>query len=274
MTDGVGKVVAVHPVDEFLLSEGRDVVWELYHENSKISRAEPHVYFGRHPDDRTIVTMMRGLREVKPYTDREKIALPARLPPSNVSLDEALLGRESARGFGSVPVQLAELAAVLQYAQSITRDNVDTDFPRPFRVTPSGGALYPLELYVWARRVDGLPAGLYHYDARDHNLDVLGAVDLEHAFVQQDLVKAAAAAILVSAIFFRSVFKYGERGYRFVLLEAGHVVQNALLAARGHDLAAVPVGGYVDREVDRAMGLDGLHESVVYCMLLGPREGT
>jgi len=274
VTDGVGKVVAVHPVDEFLLSEGRDVVWELYHENSKISRAEPHVYFGRHPDDRTIVTMMRGLREVKPYTDREKIALPARLPPSNVSLDEALLGRESARGFGSVPVQLAELAAVLQYAQSITRDNVDTDFPRPFRVTPSGGALYPLELYVWARRVDGLPAGLYHYDARDHNLDVLGAVDLEHAFIQQDLVKAAAAAVLVSAIFFRSVFKYGERGYRFVLLEAGHVVQNALLAARGHDLAAVPVGGYVDREVDRAMGLDGLHESVVYCMLLGPREGT
>jgi len=77
----------------------------------------------------------------------------------------------------------------------------------------------------------------------------------------------------VSAIFFRSVFKYGERGYRFVLLEAGHVMQNALLAARGQDLAAVPIGGYVDREVDRAVALDGLHESVVYCMLLGPREG-
>jgi SagB-type dehydrogenase family enzyme len=274
VTAGFGKVVAVHPVDAFLLSEGRDVVWELYHENSKVSRAEPHIYFGRHPPDRTIVTMMEGLREVKPYTDREKLALPARMPASKISLDEALLGRESARGFGSAPIDLADLAAVLRCAQSVTRDNVDTAFPRPFRTAPSGGALYPLELYVWARRVDGLPAGLYHYDPRDHNLDVLGAVDLESAFVQQDLAKAAAAAILVSAIFFRSVFKYGERGYRFVLLEAGHVVQNALLAAAGRDLAAVPIGGYLDREIDRAAGLDGLHESVVYCMLLGSREGT
>jgi SagB-type dehydrogenase family enzyme len=274
VTTGPEEVVAVHPVDAFLLSEGQDIVWELYHENSKVSRAEPHIYFGRHPPDRTVVTMMEGLREVKPYTDREVVALPAHLPSSTVSLDDALLGRESARGFGFAPIDVADLAAVLRCAQSMTRDNADTAFPRPFRTTPSGGALYPLELYVWARRVDGLPAGLYHYDARDHELDVLGAVDLESAFVQQELVSAAAAAILVSAIFFRSVFKYGERGYRFVLLEAGHVVQNALLAAGGRSLAAVPVGGYVDREVDRAIGLDGLHESVVYSMLLGSRAGA
>jgi hypothetical protein len=94
----------MHPVDEFLLSEGRDVVWELYHENSKISRAEPHVYFGRHPDDRTIVTMMRGLREVKPYTDREKIALPARLPPSNVRAWVRVCPRSIGRAGRSSPV--------------------------------------------------------------------------------------------------------------------------------------------------------------------------
>jgi SagB-type dehydrogenase family enzyme len=126
-----------------------------------------------------------------------------------------------------------------------------------------------LELYAWAKSVDGLPPGLYHYDPYQHELDDLGPVDLQAAFVQQDLVGAAAAGILICSVFFRSVFKYGERGYRFVLLEAGHVAQNALLACQGRGLAAVPVGGYFDRDLDRAIGLDGLHESVIYALLLG-----
>ncbi len=259
----------MHPVDAFLLAEGDDVVWELFHENSKTSRAEPHVYFGRHPSDRTVVAMMAGLREVKPYTDRDTVPLPAPASLSAVSLDDALLSRQSARAFGPGTLSLDHLATVLSNAQGVTRDNTDTTFPRPFRAVPSGGALYPLELYIWARSVAGLPAGLYHYDPHDHSLDVLGELAIADAFVQQDLVHSAAAVVLVSAVFFRSVFKYGDRGYRFVLIEAGHLVQNALLTAGGLGLAAVPVGGYFDREVDRALGLDGLHESVVYSMLLG-----
>jgi SagB-type dehydrogenase family enzyme len=262
----------MHPVDSFLLREGDGVVWELFHENSKTSHAEPHLYFGHHPSDATVVQMMRGLRDVKPYTDRNKLSLPEEDPASTATLDDALLGRVSARRFGSSPILLGDLGAVLRRMQSVTRDNKDTDYPRPFRSTPSGGALYPLELYVWARSVEGLPAGLYHYDPHDHDLDDLGPVDLTTAFVQQDLLELAAAVVLVSAVFFRSVFKYGERGYRFVLLEAGHVVQNALLAAFGRGLAAVPVGGYFDRDVDRVIGLDGLHESVVYSLMLGSPE--
>ncbi|HEY0639725.1 MAG TPA: SagB family peptide dehydrogenase [Pseudonocardiaceae bacterium] len=261
----------MHPADAFLLTEGDDLVWETFHENSKTSRAEPHPYFGRHPSDAAVVAMMRGLRDVKPYADRTRLALPeASRGPAG--LDETLLGRESARGFGPGPVPLADLAAVLRCAYGVTRDNAGTDFPRPFRVVPSGGALYPLELYVWARDVGGLPPGLHHYDPHAHDLAALGDPDLTPAFVQRDLVAAAAAVVLIAAVFFRSVFKYGERGYRFVLIEAGHVAQNAVLAARGRDLAAVPVGGYFDRELDRAVGLDGLHESVVYGLLLGRPE--
>lgn len=261
----------MHPVDAYLQSEGRDIVWELFHENSKTSRAEPHVYFGHHPSDATVVRMMRGLRDVKPYVDRDKVPLPPEAP-SSAGLDEVLLGRVSARGFGPGPIDAADLGGVLRRMQSVTRDNEDTDFPRPFRSAPSGGALYPLELYVWARSVEGLPPGLYHYDPYHHELDDLGPVELESAFVQQPLVGSAAAGILICPVFFRSVFKYGERGYRFVLLEAGHVAQNALLACAGRGLAAVPVGGYFDRDLDRAVGLDGLHESVVYVVLLGRPE--
>ena len=102
---------AVRPVDAFLLAEGDDVVWELFHENSKTSRAEPHIYFGHHPSDATVVAMMRGLREVKPYTDRAKIELPAEgsVP---ADLDEVLLSRTSARAFAGGPVPVAELGGV------------------------------------------------------------------------------------------------------------------------------------------------------------------
>lgn len=259
----------MRPVDRFLLSEGEDVAWETFHENSKTSRAEPHIYFPHHPSDQTVVAMMRGLREVKPYADRAKITLPPDPPGVPVLLEDALLRRESARSFGPGPVALADLGKLLRCSVGVTRDNAGTPFPRPFRATPSGGALYPLELYLWARDVDGLEPGLYHYDPAEHELDVLGQVDLAPAFVQRDLVESAAAVLLLSAVFFRSVFKYGERGYRFILIEAGHVAQNALLAAAGENLAAVPVGGYFDRDIDRAMLLDGLHESVVYTLLVG-----
>jgi SagB-type dehydrogenase family enzyme len=262
----------VHPVDEFLLDEGRDAVWETYHENSKTSRAEPHLYFGRHPSDEQVVSVMRGLREVKPYADRPSVALPRTWPEPDLPLQDALLQRVSARAFGEGKLELASLAAVLRCAQGVTRDNADAAFPRPFRAAPSGGALFPLEIYVWTRNVQDLPFGVVHYDPVAHEVDVLRGVPaarLLDCFVQRELLDAAAAVLLISAVFFRSVFKYGDRGYRFVLLEAGHVAQNAILAAAGQRLAAVPIGGYFDREVDRVLGLDGLHESVIYGLALG-----
>lgn len=261
----------MHPVDAFLLEEGEEAVWESFHENSKTTRATPHLYFDRHPSDSAVVAMMNGLRETKPYRDRPRIALPYDLPASEVGLDEALTGRESARGFGPGTVGLPDVAKVLRCAYGVTRSNADGRYPRPFRAAPSGGALYPLELYLWARDVSGLVRGLYHYDPAAHELHELGAFEAGGCFVQSELVASAPAVVLVSAVFYRSAFKYGERGYRFVLIEAGHVVQNAVLAASGRGLASVPVGGYFDRELDDLLGFDGLHESVVYCLLLGPR---
>jgi SagB-type dehydrogenase family enzyme len=87
--------------------------------------------------------------------------------------------------------------------------------------------------------------------------------------VQQDLVESAAAVIFITAIFARSTFKYGDRGYRFILLEAGHLAQNANLAAQGMGLATTNIGGYADRLVDRYLDLDGLNESTVYVLLIG-----
>lgn len=259
------------PLDTLLTSQDDNAVWELFHENSKTSRHERHLTYPIHPSDETIVRAMARLRRVKPYTDTPKVRLPEGDGAPSRSFDEVVRARETARHIAPGPISLERVAKVLQLSYGVTRDNAGTNFPRPFRIVPSGGALYPLEVYVYAVAVDGLEEGLYHYDPEDHSLDVLPSRPEHPAalFVQRNLVATAAAIGFVSAIFHRSVFKYGDRGYRFVLLEAGHLAQNAMLAATDARLAGATVGGFFDREVDRYLGFDGLSESTIYAFLLG-----
>jgi SagB-type dehydrogenase family enzyme len=265
--------VALDAVDRALLVGREEAAWELFHENSKYSPLERHPTFALHPSDNQVVAVMRSLRRVKPYTDRRKVALPREWPAGRGDADALMRGRESARAFGDGGIGLAELAKVLHMAYGMNRDNAGTPFPRPFRAVPSGGALYPLELYVAAARVDGLQAGLYHFDPEDHELDRLWGEEraqrVAACFVQSDLAHECAAVVLLSAVFVRSVFKYGDRGYRFALIESGHVAQNAILCAAGLGLTAVPVGGYDDRALDELLGFDGLSESTIYALLLG-----
>lgn len=263
-------------IDEVLVAGEPQLAWESFHENSKVSRFERHPTFVLHPSDHTIVRAMSRLRTVKPYRDRERVELPAAWPRSTTSLDDVVLGRETARSFAPEPIGLDQLAKVLHMSYGVTRDNEDTIFPRPFRAIPSGGALYPLELYVHVRRVNDLAPGLYHYDPEDGSLDALrlaeGADDSEQVdamLMQPELACNCAVTIFVSAVFFRSTFKYGDRGYRFILLEAGHLAQNAVLTARELGLACAPIGGYADRDVDQYLRFDGLSESTVYVLLIG-----
>ena len=95
--------------------------------------------------------------------------------------------------------------------------------------------------------------------------------DLRAALVDPSLIDGAAALVVLTAMFWRSRFKYGLRAYRFALLEAGHVVQNAILAATALGLPALPIGGFYDRRLDALVGADGLDEASVYALLLGGR---
>jgi SagB-type dehydrogenase family enzyme len=265
--------LSLEPVDRLLLAQDETALWELFHENSKLSRYERHPIYGVHLTDEAVVGVMTQLRTVKPFTDAPKVALPTQVPPSRQNFDDVLQSRTTARAFGPGAVELAQLAKVLFMSYAVTRTNEGTHFSRPFRIIPSGGALYPLELYVHAARVDGLDAGLYHYDPEDHSLDVLRVGDqterISQFFFQPDLAVGAAAVVFVSAVFYRSEFKYGDRAYRFVLLEAGHLGQNALLCAQELGLAAAPIGGFLDRDVDRYLGFDGLSESTIYVVMIG-----
>lgn len=265
--------MSLEAVEKALINPKTDTIWEVFHENSKMSWFDLFPINRQRLSEMAIVRIMRLVHQVKPFKDAPQIPLPEEMPVSERSFDEVLRSRTSAREFSGEGIRLDQLAKVLFMSYGITRDNAGTNFPRPFRTVPSGGALYPLDVYVYAARVSGLDTGLYHYNPETRSLDVLRKADevqrISSFFVQSDLALKAAAILFISATFSRTIFKYGDRGYRFVLLEAGHLSQNANLTAQEMGLATTNIGGYTDRDVDRYLGLDGVNESTVYLLLVG-----
>lgn len=253
---------------ELLLPPGNeDRLWELFHENSKN---------GRHshcPDPEEVRTRIHELQASLLYEGYPIVELPPVPAPPSVSLVDAIESRHSVRRYSPGPLSLEQMAALLHYAYGVTRDNTGTPIPRSFRVVPSGGALYPLELYVHSTCITGLQPGLYHFNPVRNHLRHLITGDLSReiseALIQPEIGLGASAIVFLTAVFERSLFKYGDRGYRFVLLEAGHVAQNLNLVAAGLGLGSLNIGGFFDREIDHWLGLDGITHSTLYIVALG-----
>lgn len=247
---------------------------EDYHEASRAYAgcADPHVT-GAQRLETSLELRVSASRSVKRHPHLPCVPLPpAEL--GDISLAEALAARRSRRTFGDRPITVIELATLLHAAYGVTGDLAGT--PQLLRAAPSGGALYPLELYVLPRQVASVETALYHYDPLRHALErlaPLSAIAGPDLSPYGDLLERSAAVIAITAMFWRSRFKYGHRAYRFTLLEAGHVAQNAVLAAAALGLAAVPLGGFYDRAVDALLGVDGLHEASLYLIPVGSAAG-
>ena len=162
----------------------------------------------------------------------------------------------------------AELAWVISAATGVTSAN-------GYRTAPSAGALYPIETYVAANRVEGIDAGLYHVDVRAQSLERVraGSVagDLMIAGLGQDFLRQAPAVVVLAGLFQRTRWKYRERHYRYVCWEGGHVAQNVYLAAEAAGLGACMVGAFLDGSVNDLLRIDGRHEAALAVMALGPR---
>jgi SagB-type dehydrogenase family enzyme len=166
------------------------------------------------------------------------------------SLLRVLHQRRSIRDFSRASLTLADAAALLWAAQGVTH-------PDGLRTAPSAGALYPLETFLVAQRVEDLPIGVYHYLPDGHALAVVPRAgtpqDLAAAALGQECVERAAAVIVFTAEPVRTTRKYGERGLRYVHLEAGHAAQNVCLAAVALGLGTVVVGAFDDDGVRRVL---------------------
>jgi SagB-type dehydrogenase family enzyme len=205
----------------------------------------------------------------KEYEGAQTTQLPRPAVKVDVSLDEVLRVRKSVRRFTRQPVNLSEMSYLLWASTGIQR----VEGGHEFRTAPSAGALYPVETYVVANNVEGLAQGVYHYAIRRHELEQVKAGDYRSAVSEgalgQSLCAEAAFVLIWTAIFGRSKWKYGQRAYRYIYLDAGHIAQNLALAAVSLGLGSCQVGALYDDELNRILDLDGIEESVIYTSAVG-----
>jgi SagB-type dehydrogenase family enzyme len=214
--------------------------------------------------------------EVAPFKEdlnAATVELPIPALPG-MSLASAIAARTSCRQFRSEPIPLAQLGDLLHAAYGVL-GTIDLWGEFCERPVPSGGGLYPLELYVLTQRVDGLPGGAYHYVPIMHVLEVVRSDQLPslltaEMFLGQPYLSDAAAVLVLTAVVERSLWKYEDRGYRYVLLEAGHVAQNLNLCATALGLGCLNLGGFLDEDVAALLRLDDDDEVALYGVAVGP----
>ncbi len=196
------------------------------------------------------------------------IILPEPRFESQVSLEETLLGRRSVREYADLPLSLEEVSQLLWAAQGITSDWGG-------RTAPSAGALYPLEVYLVVGDVENMEVGVYKYQPQEHALVRVGEGDvrteLASAAIGQSFVAEGAIDIVISAVYERTTRKYGDRGVRYVHMEAGHAAQNICLESVALDLGTVTIGAFSD---ERVMDILGMPESEIplYIMPVGRKK--
>jgi SagB-type dehydrogenase family enzyme len=247
-----------------------DDVWEIFHENSKVGRYD---YIAV---NELVVRRMQEMCEALTYEEYPFFELDKNYTEPRLSLKQTIIRRITARDMKPCRLNLRDLSTLFYTAYGITRENSDNEFPRSFRTVPSGGALYPLELYFHTSTyTEELEAGIYHYNPKRNGFEFIIQEDQTDQIaksltpVQTNLAYNSSIMVFITALFQRSTFKYGPRGYRFAFLEAGHVAQNINLVSTAMGLGSVNICGYFDREIDELLGIDGLKHSTIYMIGIG-----
>ncbi|USH00153.1 SagB/ThcOx family dehydrogenase [Thermococcus argininiproducens] len=182
-----------------------------------------------------------------------ELKLPEPKTQGEMSVEETIFKRRSIRRYREESLTLGELSQILWAAYGINAWGK--------RTSPSAGARYPFEVYVVVSNVEGLTPGFYHYDGKRHVLKLIREGDLRKELVQaclgQKCVATAPVNIVMVAHYERTTSKYGERGIRYVHIDAGHMGQNIYLQATALGLGTVAVGAFRDDEVKRVLDVEG-----------------
>lgn len=249
---------------------------ELYHENSKLQESDRSIYatigfINTSVEIRRIIS-----RPFSNFRGYPSVKLPFDFNSTSTAIEEVFKNRRSVRKFSGEPISLSVLAKVLSLGDGISEISTQPDGTEWYlRTSPSPGALFPIDIYCIVFNVQELDPGLYFYNPLQNSLEYLKEHDftkeLQEATYLHETISQASACIVMSAVMPRINFKYGERAYRFALLEAGHIAQNLLLAAQAESLGGLAVGGFLDDKVNAILGLDGCDEISLYMVLLGTR---
>ncbi|HIE36353.1 MAG TPA: SagB/ThcOx family dehydrogenase [Candidatus Omnitrophica bacterium] len=193
---------------------------------------------------------------------KEIIKLPFFKKRGRICLEEVLDQRQSIRKYSPDPLRIEEISQLLWAAYGKNQWKKKT--------VPSAGALYPLVIYLFAKKVEEIPLGLYEYHPQNHTLSLISASDLSFslykACLKQEWIKEAKAAIFICANYKITTSYYGKRGFRYVYMEAGHSGQNIYLEATALNLGTVAIGAFNDEEVKRVLAVE---EEPLYIFPIG-----
>jgi len=199
-----------------------------------------------------------------------RIKLPDMRFGKDANLWETVLNRRSVRNYApdlSLPLEI--LSTLLWATQGITAEAWDFQL----RSAPSAGGLYPIETYLMARAVVGLEPGIYHFRPHVFDLEFIKSGDFSRAManaaLRQGMVAAAQVTFIWTAIVERSKWKYRQRAYRYIYLDAGHIAQNLYLAGTAEGLGICGIGALFDDAVNALIGVDGTEETVLYMASVG-----
>ncbi|GGK33891.1 hypothetical protein GCM10010124_28030 [Pilimelia terevasa] len=246
-----------------------------YHEHSKVRAA-----FGTLPRV-DIRDMGRPTRLLigRAYRDFRHARLRYRLRPDPDlpvrGLRETILRRRSWTPMTGGSIDRAALAGVLHLTYGVTGAGATgDDVTLPLRATPAAGGLYAVDLFLLVERVEGVAPGLYYFHPAAGELQLVRSdvrlADLAGATGYGARVTQAAAVVVYVAALRRTQWKYWERGYRMALLDCGHLAQSVVLTANAAGLAAHPMVAFVDDDLNRLVGVDGVDDAALYLTLLGP----
>lgn len=237
---------------------------ELFHENSKITPFD---------NGESLDSLPAAL---EPGISLARISLPRSTLSNSMPLEDAIARRASTRAFNAVSaLSLDMLSRLLGFSCGFTvAAGPEAGGAFEFhRAAPSAGATFPIEAYPVVLRVQGCAAGVYHYEPGDHSLTLLRTGFFGHHLARwtlyQPYLAGASAIVVLAGMSDRVRPRYGERGYRYMLLEAGHIAQNFSLLCAAHGLGSLCIGGFVDAAVSRLVGLNEITEIPLYLTAAG-----
>lgn len=208
----------------------------------------------------------------KSYPRFKKISITNKFSKGK-DLEKTLTESRSTTVFGTKKTKLDEISKILFFSAGINFKKEEDDWDNSLRPYPSLGMRYPLELYLAVLQNSELKPGIYHYNVKYNVLEQVMQDDIKEkisaAFYDGELLENASLIFLISAIFKRNEIKYGDRGYRYTLFEAGHLAQNIYLMANSMSLGTFNVGEFVDGELNKIVDIDGVNESVLYAIVVG-----
>lgn len=205
----------------------------------------------------------------KNYPSAPRVKLDAPDTEGGTALWNAIGQRRSVRDFKDEPLPRAHLSQLLWATQGITQEYMGYEL----RAAPSAGALYPVETYIVINNVQDVEPGVYHYAVQAHELEQLKQGDFgkatARAALDQGMAAEASVVFIWTALFERSKWKYRQRAFRYVYLDAGHIAQNLALAAVSLGLGSCQIAALYDDEINSLLGVDGTEESILYLSVVG-----